>query len=319
MPGVEAAGAGLNLPLGASEYLIGRSFVPEGRAMTTDESVNAMYSTITPGYFEALQIPLIAGRMFNERDKEDAPKAVIINRTAAVKTFGSETGAIGKRITIWRDEKFPREIIGVVGDVKPTALQDQAGAQIYTPHAQDGDWNFLALTVRTAGDPAAMSAALRREVLALDKDIPIFNVKTMDDVVALSIGSRKTSMLLFTVFAGAALLLAAIGIYGVMAYSVTQRTHEIGIRMALGAQASDVLLLVVRQGMILTIMGVAVGLAGALGLAHLISSFLFGVPATDLVTFLVVSVLLIVVALVACYLPARRAARLDPTVALAQN
>ena len=319
LPGVEAVGAGLNLPLGASDYLIGRAFIPEGRAMTSDEAVDSMYSTVTPGYFETLQIPLLAGRMFNERDNDSAPKAVVINRTAAVKNFGSEAAAIGKRLTIWRDEKFPREIVGVVGDVKPAALEDKGGAQIYTPHAQDGSWGFMTLTLRTTGDPAAMSATLRREVLALDKDLPLFNLRTMEDVVAASIGSRKTSMLLFSIFAGAALLLAAVGIYGVMAYSVTQRTQEIGIRMALGAQAGDVLRLVVRQGMMLTLIGVAVGMAGALGLAHVIASLLFGVPATDPGTFLGVSLLLIVVALIACYLPARRAARLDPTVALAQN
>jgi putative ABC transport system permease protein len=319
LPGVEAVGAGLNLPLGASDYLIGRAFIPEGRAMTTDESVNAMYSTVTTGYFESLRIPLLTGRTFNERDTDNAPKTVIINRIAAVKNFGSEAAAIGKRITIWRDEKFLREIVGVVGDIKPAALEDEGGAQIYTPHPQDGSWGFLTLTIRTAGDPTALVAALRREVLALDKDLPIFNVKTMDDVVATSIGSRKASMLLFSVFAGAALLLAAVGIYGVMAYSVTQRTQEIGIRMALGAQAGDVLRLVVRQGMILTLIGVAVGLAGAFALAHVISSLLFGVPATDLATFLGIPLLLIFVASIACYLPARRAARLDPTVALAQN
>jgi putative ABC transport system permease protein len=177
----------------------------------------------------------------------------------------------------------------------------------------------MGLVIRTAGDAAAFAPALRREVQALDKDQPIYNVRTMDDVVANSLGTRRVSMQLFAVFAGAALLLAALGIYGVMAYSVTQRTQEIGIRMALGAQKSDVLALVIRQGMTLTVIGVAVGLAGALALTRLLANLLFGVAATDPLTFVAIPLLLLFVALVACYLPARRAARLDPTIALAQN
>jgi putative ABC transport system permease protein len=160
---------------------------------------------------------------------------------------------------------------------------------------------------------------LRHEVQALDKDQPIYNVRTMDDVVANSLGTRRVSMQLFAVFAIAALLLAAIGIYGVMAYSVTQRTQEIGIRMALGAQKSDVLALVIRQGMTLTLIGVVVGLGGAFVLTRLIANLLFGVAATDPLTFVAIPLLLLFVALVACYLPARRAARLDPTIALAQS
>jgi putative ABC transport system permease protein len=175
----------------------------------------------------------------------------------------------------------------------------------------------MAMVIRTASDPTAFAATLRREVQALDKDQPIYNVRTMDDVVANSLGTRRVSMQLFAVFAGAALLLAAIGIYGVMAYSVTQRTQEIGIRMALGAQRSDVLALVIRQGMTLTVIGVVVGLAGAFALTRLMANLLFGVAATDPLIFVAIPLLLLFVALVACYLPARRAARLDPTIALA--
>ncbi len=319
LSGVEAAGAGLNLPLGASNYLIGRGFIPDGRPMTADEEVGAMYSTATPGYFEALQIPLLAGRLFNERDNADTPKTVIINRTAAIKSFGSEAGALGKRLTIWRDEKFPREVVGVVGDVKPAALAEDGGAQIYTPHAQDGSWGFLTVVLRTTAAPAAMTATLRREVLSLDKDQPIYNVRTMDEVVAQSIGTRRVSMLLVSVFAGAALLLAAVGIYGVMAYSVTQRTQEIGIRMALGAQAGDVLRMVVRQGMTLALVGIGVGLAGAFGFTRMLASLLFGVNASDPLVYVGISFLLGFVALLACYLPARRAAKLDPMKALARQ
>ena len=212
-----------------------------------------------------------------------------------------------------------REIVGVVGDTKTGSLTGEGGAQIYVPHAQDSQWNFMGLVIRTAGDPAAFATTLRREVQALDKDQPVYNVRTMDNVVANSLGTRRVSMQLFAVFAIAALLLAAIGIYGVMAYSVTQRTQEIGIRMALGAQKSDVLALVIRQGMTLTLIGVVVGLGGAFVLTRLIANLLFGVAATDAGTFVWIPVLLVSVSFFACYIPARRAARLDPIKTLASQ
>ena len=319
LPGLQAVGAGVNLPLGASQYLIGRSFIPEGRPLNADESVNASWSTITPGYFEALQIPLLTGRNYNQRDNDSSTKVVIVSRTAAIKHFGSESAAIGKRLRIWRDEEFPREIVGVVGDIKSASLQDESGPQIYTPHSQDGSWGFMTLTIRTAADPAAMTTLLRREVLGLDKDLPIFNVRTMEDAVSASIGTRRVSMLLFTVFAGAALLLAAIGIYGVMAYTVSQRTQEIGIRMALGAQKSEVLRMIVRQGMTLAILGVGVGLVGALGLTKTIATLLFGVAANDPASFVGISALVLSVAFLACYLPARRASKVAPLIALSRG
>ena len=198
-------------------------------------------------------------------------------------------------------------------------METENAEQIYVPHTQDPVWNFMALVVRTQGDPAAFAAVLRREVQALDPNQPLFDIRTMTDVVANSIGTRRVSMLLFSVFAGAALLLAAIGIYGVMAYSVTQRTQEIGIRMALGAQKSDVLRMVVRQGMTLAFIGIGVGIAGALGLTRVIANLLFGVNAADPLTFAAISLLLALVAFAACYLPARRAAKLDPMKALAHS
>lgn len=223
------------------------------------------------------------------------------------------------RLIIWKDEQFPREIVGVAGDTKTSSLIGESGAQMYVPHAQDSQWNFMGLVIRTTGDPAAFATTLRREVQALDKDQPVYNVRTMDDVVMNSLGTRRVSMQLFAVFACAALLLAALGIYGVMAYSVTQRTQEIGLRIALGAQKSDVLRLVIRQGMTLTVIGVIVGLAGAFVLTRVIGNLLYGVTATDPATFVAIPFLLLVVALLACYLPARRAARLDPTRALAKS
>ncbi len=319
IPGVQAAGGAINLPLGASNYGIGRAFIPDGRPLTVDESTNGSYATITGDYFRALQIPLLAGRVFEERDTESAPKVVVINEAAAKRHFGSIQGALGKRLTIWRDEKFPREIVGVVGDTKVTTLDAESGAQMYVPHAQDASWGFMALVIRTAGDPSAFAPVLRREVQMMDKDQPVYNVRTMEDVVMNSIGTRRLSMQLFSIFAAAALLLAAVGIYGVMAYSVTQRTQEIGIRMALGAQGGDVLRMVVRQGMTLALIGIGVGLAGALGLTRVLANLLFGVNATDPITFTAIALLLASVALLACYLPARRAAKLDPMKALAHG
>jgi len=318
VPGVQAAGGSINLPLNASGYAIGRGFIPEGRPLTVDENRDAMFSSITGDYFRALQIPLLSGRTFELRDNADAPKVAIINETIAKRHFGSATQAIGKRLSIWRDEKFMREIVGVVGDTKTGSLTGEGGAQIYVPNAQS-EFNIMGLVIRTTGDPAAFATTLRHEVQALDKGQPIYNVRTMDDVVANSLGTRRVSMQLFTIFACAALLLAALGIYGVMAYSVVQRTQEIGIRMALGAQRSDVLRLVVRQGMTLAIIGVAAGLLGAFALTRVIANLLFDVGATDPLTFVSISLLLVVVALLACYLPARRAAKLNPVKALAQN
>ena len=212
-----------------------------------------------------------------------------------------------------------REIVGVVGDTKTGSLAGQDDMQVYVPHAQDSQWNFMGLVIRTAGDPAAFARTLRRDVQALDPDQPIYNVRTYDDLVMNSLGTRRVSMQLFTVFGCAALLLAAVGIYGVMAYSVTQRTQEIGIRMALGAQKSHILRLVISQGMTLTLIGVIAGLAGAFALTRVIANLLFGVGASDPVTFIALSLMLITVAFIACYLPARRAARLDPVTALSRT
>ena len=206
-PGVQAAGGSMTLPLNASSYAIGRGFIPEGRPLTVDENRDAMFSAITGDYFRALQIPLLSGRTFELRDNADAPKVVIINETIAKRHFGSAAEAIGKRLSIWRDEKFMREIVGVVGDTKTGSLTGEGGAQIYVPNAQARE-NFMGLVIRTAGDPAAFATTLRHEVQALDKDQPIYNVRTMDDVVANSLGTRRVSMQLFAVFAIAALLLA---------------------------------------------------------------------------------------------------------------
>ena len=187
---------------------------------------------------------------------------------------------------------------------------------MYVPYAQDATWGSLSLTIRTTGDPASMTSAVRNEIRAFDKTLPVYNVKTLDDVVGADVAPRRSSMMLFSAFAMVALVLSMIGIYGVTAYYVTQRTHEIGIRLALGAQLRDVLTLVLRRGLILALVGIGVGLAGAFALTRLLTSLLFGVKPVDVVTFATVSLGLIAVAVFACYLPARRATKVDPLVAL---
>ena len=299
LPGVQSAGAVLSLPLRGDTFNVGRSYIREGRPATTEESANATYFVATPDYFRTLQIPLISGRVFTDRDTEQMPKVLIVNETMAGSLWPGES-PLGKRITIWRDEKFPREIVGVVGETKSSLDADPA-RQMYVPYAQDSGWSGMSLVVRTSGDPANVSSATRNEIRAVDKGIAVFNTRTMNDVLATSVAPRRTPMLLLSVFAAIALLLAMMGIYGVTSYYVTQRTQEIGIRMALGAQVSDVLKLVLGSGLMLVVAGIAVGLVGAFAITRLITSLLFEVTRTDVVTFIVVSVCLIVTALIATY------------------
>ncbi|HEY9402033.1 MAG TPA: ABC transporter permease [Pyrinomonadaceae bacterium] len=315
LPGVEAAGATVSLPLGGSNFSVGRSFIREGRPLVTEESQNADYFVATPDYFKTMRIPVKAGRAFTEQDRVDTPPVVVVNESLARRFFPGED-PVGKRLTVWRDEKFAREIIGVVGDVKSDRLDAETDAQIYVPYAQDAGWGGLSLAVRTTVEPETLAAAVRGAVLSIDKNQPVYDIKTMDDVLAASVANNRLVVLLFGLFALFALLLATVGIYGVMSYSVAQRTHEIGIRMALGAQPADVLRLILRQGLVLTLAGVGLGLAGSLALSRLLESLLYGVSATDPITFGGLSLLLAVVALVACYIPTRRAMKVDPMVAL---
>ena len=314
LPAVQSAGAVLSLPLGGDTFNVGRSYIREGRPATTEESANAGYVVATPDYFRTLQIPLLSGRVFTDGDTEQMPKVVVVNETMARSLWPGES-PLGKRITIWRDEKFPREIVGVVGDTK-SSLDEDSDRQMYVPYAQDSAWTGMSFVVRTAGDPANMSPATRSEIRALDKGIAVFNTRTLNDVLSTSVAPRRTPMLLLSIFAAVALLLAMMGIYGVTSYYVTQRTQEFGIRMALGAQMSDVLKLVLGNGLMLVVIGIGVGLVGAFAVTRLITSLLFGVNPTDVVTFVVVSLCLMVTALIATYLPARRATKVDPVEAL---
>src|SRR5262249_23959487 len=254
VPGVQSTGMTLSLPLGGDTFNVGRSYIREGRPLSTEEAENALYLPITPEYFHTLQIPLIAGRAFNDQDTDKSTKVLVVNETMARRLWPGES-PLGRHITIWRDEKFPREIVGVVSETK-ASLDDDPGDQMYVPYAQDSTWPSMSVVIRTNGDPASFSPAVRSQIRSIEKGAPVFNVRTLNDVLATSVAPRRTPMLLLSVFAGAALLLAMIGIYGVTAYYVMQRTQEIGIRMALGAQTRDVLTLVLRSGMGLAVIGV---------------------------------------------------------------
>jgi putative ABC transport system permease protein len=260
-------------------------------------------------------IPLLKGRAFNDQDKAVAPPVIIVNETLAQK-YWPNADPIGKRMryTGPAAENPWMQVVGVVKNVKHE-LNLPVTSDFYVPHAQDG-WSSMVLVAKTKVEPAAMAAPIREALWAIDKDQPVFDVRTMQEVRAISLALYSFSSVTLSIFAGVALVLAAIGIYGVMAFAVTQRTHEIGIRMALGAKAADVVKLIVRNGMSMAGLGVVVGLAGAFGLTRLLESLLFGVTPTDWVTFVAVTSTLLFVALLACYIPARRATRVDPLVAL---
>jgi putative ABC transport system permease protein len=313
-PGVQSAGAVLSLPLGGDTFNVGRGVIREGRPMTADEQTNAQHLPVTPDYFQTLQIPLKAGRLFTDQDTLESTKVAIVNETMARALWPNEN-PIGRRFTVWRDEKFPREVVGVVGDTK-SSLDKEAGHQMYVPYAQDPYWGSLSLVVRTAGEPNAVVGSVREAIRAVDRGVPNYNLKTMNDVVSTSAAPRRIPMLLLSTFAGVAMLLAMLGIYGVTSYYVTQRTHEIGVRMALGAQIVDVLKLVLRRAMLLAVIGIGIGVAGAFAVTRYLTSMLFGVKPIDTLTFVAVAVALAVVVFVACLVPARRAAKIDPLEAL---
>jgi len=313
-PGVQSAGVILSLPLGGDTFNVWRGLIREGRPMTPEEQTNAQHLAITPDYFQALQIPLKAGRFFTDQDNLKSTKVVIINEKLARELFSGES-PIGKHFSIWRDEKFPREVVGVVGDTRQS-LDEEPGQQMYVPYAQDPTWGSLSLVVRTSGEPAALAASVREAIRTVDKAVPNYNLKTMNDVVFTSAASRRVPMLLLSVLAGAAMLLAMLGIYGVTSYYVAQRTHEIGVRMALGAQIVDVLKLVLKRAMLLALIGIVIGTAGAVAVTRYMTTLLFGVKPIDVVTFVAVGTVLALVVLIACVVPARRAAKIDPLEAL---
>ena len=313
-PGVESAAAVNFIPMGGSNasdaYLIeGAEQPPPGQ-----ENIGR-YRVATPDYFRTMGMSLIKGRNFSDQDKASAPPVAIVNETFARKHWPAGD-VIGKRIRFYGPpDKTPWiEIIGVVNDVKHE-LNIPVVPEYYLPHAQDS-WRGMVLVARTRVDPASLAGGLREQVWSIDKDQPVFDVRTMEEVRALSVSMYSFSSVSLAIFAGIALLLATGGIYGVMAFAVSQRTQEIGIRMALGARALDVLKLVVKHGMKLALLGIVIGLAGSWALTRFMKGLLFGVEATDLLTFSLVSACLLVAAFIACYLPARRATKVDPLVAL---
>ncbi|HTG91148.1 MAG TPA: ABC transporter permease [Pyrinomonadaceae bacterium] len=316
LPGVTAAGATNMIPLdgrGTDRLIEIEGYVPRDNSDMPD----AQNRQATPGWFAAMGIPLVRGRLIERSDDEKAPRVVVVSE-AFVKHFFSNGDAIGKRIRLGKlTADFPwATIVGVVGDVRGFALEEAPLPTMYWPVAQIRATPSLAIVVRTQGDPAGLGSAVRAAIAEIDPAQPIYEMQTLDQLVAKSLDQRRFTLMLMVVFGVMALVLSAIGLYGVMAFLVTQRTQEIGIRMALGARAVDVLKIVVGSGMFLASLGVAVGLIGAFALTRLMSSLLFGVSPTDLVTFGLVTVGLLTVAMLACYIPARRATKVDPLVAL---
>jgi putative ABC transport system permease protein len=313
LPGVQEVGAVAPLPL--SNNGMSYSFVITDRPEPPPgQGLSASARFATPGYFRAMGIPLRRGRLFTEQDRADAPAVLVVNDAFARRYFSGEE-VLGKRLRLGF-KRLEVEIVGVVGDVRGNSLSEPGIPEYYIPqsHAASGDMSLVVRTSTT--DPAALTPALREVVREMDKDQPLYEVRTMSALVTSSMARQRFSTTLIGVFAALALALAAVGIFSVMSYSVAQRKHEIGIRMALGAQSRDILRMVLGRGMMLTLIGVGLGLAASFGLTRLMSSLLFGVSATDPVTFGGVAVLLASVALLACYAPARRATKVDPMVAL---
>jgi putative ABC transport system permease protein len=269
---------------------------------------------VTPGWFRTMSVPLLRGRTFTPRDSAKAPQVVVINETAA-REFWPAGEPLGKHVLMEWGRELDAEIVGVVGDVRLTALKQPPRATLYWPVEQVPN-EFMTFMIRSSGDPMQLAGAVRTAIASIDPDQPVAKMQTMDEVVANSLNQPRFTALLLAIFSGVAVTLAVVGIYGVLFYTVSQRTHEIGIRMALGAQRSDVLRMVLSHGMALTLFGVGIGLALALAASRFLQKLLFEVQPTDPITYAGVAALLAAVALVACYIPARRATKVDPMVAL---
>jgi predicted permease len=316
LPGVEAAAFASILPLSGTNS--DSSFSIEGRnhmaeQVFPDEEIR----NITPEYFSALKVPLLRGRFLNEGDQWEGPGVVVVNNTFAKKWWPNED-AVGKRIT-FSDTSKPDvkwiTVVGIVGDMRHRGLDQDVKPEFYFAHNQNPYRNMI-LTVRSKQDPRSLTSAIRREISSLDPDLPAANVRTLEQVTADSIAPRRLSVALITVFAAVALVLASVGIYGVMSFLVVQRTHEMGVRMALGAQRRDVFALVIGRAAKLVLIGSAIGLVLAIISSRALSAMLYNVAALDVSTFALVTIALGAVALLASYIPAQRATKADPMIAL---
>jgi putative ABC transport system permease protein len=314
LPGVRDASVVSNVPL--TDFDIELSFQIEGHVpFKPGEEAVADYTVAGPDYLHTMNIPLLRGRIFTDQDTVNSPALIVVSN-AFVKRYFPNEDAIGKRIIFDGPNKIPREIVGVVGDIRRKGLDAEVQPEMYVPYAQKPE-RRLNLVIRTeAGDPSQLLPAVRAEVKAFDPKQIIWRTQTLEGLLGTSVAPRRFNMFLLGIFAGVALVLAAVGLYGVMSYSVSWRTHEIGIRMALGAKRADVLRLVVRQGMIMTLIGLVLGLVGAFFMSRVLVGMLYGVSPTDPLTFIGVSIVLMAVALLACLVPARRATRVDPIIAL---
>jgi putative ABC transport system permease protein len=314
LPGVSNVGTVDILPLNGGNTT--RFYIEGDPVPAPGKEIEANMRFVSDTYFQTLGVPLLAGRMFDQRDTPDKPNVVLIGKTIADRLFAGRD-PVGRKIKYNSIEAPPIEIVGVVGDVKITGLDEAVRPVLYYPYRQNAG-PFANLVVRTDGDPVVLTAAVRSEIRNLESDAAILNINTMDQMIAQTPASfmRRFPALLISIFAIVALLLASIGIYGVVSYSVSQQTHYIGVRMALGASPADILRMVLKQGLVLALLGVVIGVVAALGLMRLLRTLLFEVSTNDVTTFAFVAGGLFVVALVACYLPARRATKVDPLVAL---
>jgi putative ABC transport system permease protein len=315
LPGVESAAITHALPIDGSQWntLIHAADKPVPQP---GQFPNTEFTPISANYFEAMGIRLSQGRWFNSADAASAPTVAIINETLARRIWPGED-PLGKRLRTGRPEMYSPwlEVVGVVADVKSYGVERDAPLQTYVPFAQSPPSNFW-LVARTTGEPLQAAAGVERAIHSIDKDLPVSSIRSMDQLLGSSLAARRLTLVLMGGFAALALLLAAIGVYGVISYSVRRRTHEIGVRMALGAQRRDVLKLILAQGARLALLGVAIGLGAALALIRWMETLLFEVRPTDPLTFAVTAAVLALVALIACYLPARRATKVDPMVAI---
>jgi putative ABC transport system permease protein len=316
IPGVDAVGSINTLPLAKGPTL---SFKIEGRAeLSVDQWPNANYRSVSPDYFRTLRIPVVQGRGFEEGDDASHPLVVLINQSAAANDFPNDN-PVGLRITFGGTDRNNQpvwfEIAGVVANVRSMELQEEPTPEVYFSSLQDS-FSEMSFVIRTQIEPAGLAATVREAVQDVDPSQPVTSIRTMDNIVSESVTQPRFNLTLLVVFGGIALILSAAGIYGVTSYTVTQRTHEIGIRMAVGAKEHDVLRLMMRQGIKPAVAGLAIGLVAAIGLTRLMNSLLFGVSATDPLTFAALALLLLTVALLACYFPARRATKVDPMIAL---